>query len=83
MEERKVPVNAAHDLAVRIYIELVARNTEITEGAVKMGASAANLAALSMKLAEAFLEAEAQAILAREPVKDYKLGADDIAKWSK
>jgi hypothetical protein len=76
-------VNAAHDLAVRIYIELVARNTEITEGAVKMGASAANLAALSMKLAEAFLEAEAQAILAREPVKDYKLGADDIAKWSK
>jgi len=82
MEAKQSP-DQAHDLAVRIYVELVARNTEVTEGKVKMAASAAHLATLSLKLAEAFLEAEADAIAAREPVKDFKLGSDDIAKWAK
>ena len=72
-----------HELAVRIYVELVSRNTQLEEGSVKMAASAGNIAALSLKLAEAFFQAEAQAIAAKEPVKDYKLGADDIAKWTK
>ena len=83
MEAKQQPANRAHDLAVRIYVELVARNTAFPDGSIKMATSAANLATLSLKLAEAFLEAEAQAIAAKEPVKDYKLGADDIAKWMK
>ncbi|HEX5129346.1 MAG TPA: hypothetical protein VFV90_06350, partial [Usitatibacter sp.] len=70
-----------HDLAVRIYVELVARNTELADGKVKMAASAANVAILSLKLSEAFLEAEAEAIAAKAPVKDFKLGTEDIAKW--
>ena len=81
--DAKHDADRVHDLATRIYVELVARNVEVAAGAVKMTASAANLAALSIKLSEAFHEAEAQAILAREPVKDYKLGGDDIAKWMK
>jgi hypothetical protein len=75
--------NHAHDLATRIYVELVSRNTQLEEGSVKLSASAANMATLSIKLAEAFYQAEAQAIAAKEPAKDYKLGADDIATWMK
>ena len=73
----------ANDLASRIYVELVSRNTEINEGAVKMKASAANLAALSIKLADAFAEAQREADAARAPVKSYKLEGADIGEWSK
>ena len=83
MDAKQQPGARAHDLAVRIYVEMVARNTTFADGSMKMATSAANLAALSLKLAEAFLEAEAQANAAKEPVKDYKLGGDDIAKWMK
>lgn len=82
MEKKPVPA-PVHDIAVRIYVELVARNTQINEGAVKMGASAANLASLSLKLAEAFVQAEEDAIAAREPVKKAKLEDSDVAAWMK
>lgn len=82
MDDKQVKVRS-HDLAVRIYVELVARNTEIAADSVKLAASAANIANLSLRLADAFLAAEAEAIAAREPVKQYKLGDDDIAKWSR
>jgi hypothetical protein len=72
----------AHELATRIYVELVSRNTEVAEGSVKMSASAANLATLSLRLAEVFLDAEAQAIISKEPIKNYQLAGDDIASWS-
>jgi hypothetical protein len=81
--EKQSPEGRAHDIAMRIYIELVARNTEITQESVKLTASAANIANLSLKLSEAFLHAEAEAILAKEPVKGHTLHGDDIAKWSK
>ena len=81
--DKKQPLDQAHELAVRIFVELVARNTEVAEGAVKMGASATNLATLSLKLSEAFLKTEAEAIAARAPVTTYTLGGDDIEKWSK
>ena len=80
----KTPAAApASDLARRIYVELVARNTELAEGAVKMKASAANLAALSIKLAEAFNEAQRDADAAKAPVKSYKLEGSDIGEWLK
>jgi hypothetical protein len=72
-----------NELATRIYVELVARNTEIVEGAVKMKASAANIASLSLKLAETFVQTEHEAALARAPVNTYKLQGDDIASWMK
>ena len=83
MEAKPPSADKVHDLAVKIYVELVARNTELAEGSVKMAASAPNIAALSLKLADAFLQAEAQAIASKEPVKNYKLGGDDIAAWMK
>ena len=83
MEPKQPKSDLAHDLAARIYVQLVSSNTRLEEGSVKLAASAANMATLSIKLAEAFLQAEAQAAAANEPVKDYKLGADDIASWGK
>ena len=81
--ERKPVAVPVHDIAVQIYVELVARNTEVTEGAVKMGASAVNLATLSLKLAEAFLTTEEDIAAARAPVVTRKLEESDIALWSK
>ncbi|MNC93143.1 hypothetical protein D3C83_97030 [compost metagenome] len=71
----------AHHLAVQIYVELVARNTEISQDAVKLAASATNIATLSLKLSEAFLKAEAEAIAARAPVTKFSLESEDVAKW--
>ena len=81
--EKKTASAPVHDIAVSIYVELVARNTQVSEGAVKMGASAANLASLSLKLAEAFVQAEEDATAAREPVKKAKLEDSDVAAWMK
>ena len=81
--QESAPAGLVHDIAVRIYVELVARNTNITDGAVKMGASAANLAALSLKLAEAFMQAEAEATAAKAPVVKQKLEDSDVAGWLK
>jgi len=81
--DSKPSANAAHDIAVKIYVELVARNTEITPESVKLTASAANIATLSLKLAEAFIQVEAEAILAREPVKNHTLDGADTAQWMK
>jgi len=72
----------AHELAVKIYVELVARNTELTQDSVKLGASAANMASLSLKLADAFLAAEGAAIIAKEPKKAHAVQAEDIARWT-
>jgi hypothetical protein len=81
--DKKEVVTLSHHLAIRIYVELVARNTTIVEGSVKMAASATNLAALSLKLAEAFIEAEDQAIADKAPITTYKLEGSDIAAWLK
>ena len=71
----------AHDLAMRIYVELVARNTEVTQDSVKLNASASNMATLSLKLADAFLLSEEAAIVAKEPKKASAVQGDDLAKW--
>lgn len=73
----------AHDLAMRIYVELVARNSEITQDTVKLAASASNLATLSLRLSDAFLQAEEEAILSKAPKKAEGVHADDVAKWMK
>lgn len=77
------PEDRAHNLAVRIYVELVARNTEITQDSVKLTASAANIATLSLKLSEAFVQAETDARDARVPSNKYVVQSEDMAKWAK
>ena len=73
----------AHDLAMRIFVELVARNTEINQDSVKLTASAANLATLSLRLSDAFLQAEDEAIAQKEPRKAHALQGEDLAQWMK
>jgi hypothetical protein len=82
-EAKKEAAGAPHyELATRIYVELVARNVQIVDGQVKMAASPANLAGLSLKLAEAFVQADAEATAAKAPVTTYKVSGDDIAAWT-
>jgi hypothetical protein len=81
--EKRSAADRAHDIAVGIYVELVARNTEITSESVKLTASASNIAALSLKLADAFVKAEEEAILAVAPKKATGVQGDDLAKWMK
>jgi len=84
MEKEKKQAEAlSNDLAMRIYVELIGRNTQITESGVKMNSSAANIAALSIRLAEAFLKADDEAVAAKAPVTTYKLDGADIAAWTK
>lgn len=71
------------DLAMRIFVELVARHTRISEGSVKMEATASNIATLSLRLSEAFLNAEAEAAAVRNPSKASALTVQDVANWSK
>ena len=76
------PVARSHDVAVQIYVDLVARHAQVVEGSVKMSAPAASLAKISLQLAEVFRQTEAEVIAASGPVKDYKLDGGDIAAWS-
>ena len=72
------------EVAMQIFVDLVARNITVAEGSVKMAVSAENLAKLSYKLAHAFLSVHEELNASNMP-KDptYKLEADDIASWTK
>ena len=77
------PAAGAHDIAVRIYVDLVSRHAQLADGALKMPVSAKALAEASVRWAEVFLKTEADITAASGPAKDYKLDGDDIASWSK
>ena len=79
----KAPAARTHDVASRIYVELVARHAQVGEGSVKIAVSAEKLAELSIRLAEVFVQAEATVAAGKAPVKDYKLDGDDVAAWMK
>ena len=81
--DKKQVEDRAHDIAVRIFVELVARNTELTQDSVKLGASASNMATVSLRLADAFLAAEEAALVAKEPTKKHTLEGETIASWQK
>ncbi|HUL57415.1 MAG TPA: hypothetical protein VLT60_10475 [Usitatibacter sp.] len=72
------------DLAEKLYVDLIGRNVVITEGSVKMAASAENVAKLCFKLAESFLTVQ-DGLNAENLPKDptFKLGVEDIAGWMK
>ena len=72
------------EVAMQIFVELVARNVAIAENNVKMAVSPENLAKLSYKLAAAFLAVHEELNKANMPTNPtYKLDADDIASWTK
>jgi hypothetical protein len=73
----------AKEVALPIYVDLVARTVSFAEGGVKISVSPENLAKLSYKLAHAFLAVHDELNAANLP-KDptYKLASDDIASWT-
>ena len=75
--------NPAHDLATRIYVELLRSNVQFEGGGVKMGADPAQIAAASCKLADAFYDAEEAYLISKAPKTTYKLEGNDIAAWMK
>jgi len=82
--EKPVFREETREVAMHIFVELVARNVAIAENNVKMVVSAENLAKLSYKLAAAFLAVHEELNRANMPTNPtYKLDADDIASWTK
>ncbi len=73
----------AYDLAQQIFVELIARHTEVKDGAVKMSAPPAALAALSMKLPDAFTVATDEADNAKAGPPTKKADAPDTGSWMK
>lgn len=61
------PTSAVHDLASRIYIQLVSQAVAFTEKGVNMTANPENIARVSYKLAEAFQKIEDERVAAIRP----------------
>jgi hypothetical protein len=73
-----------HDLAARIYADLVVRAVTVSESSAKIATPPEALAKLSFQLAEAFQAVEDALNSANLPKNvGYKVGADDIAQWTK
>ena len=73
-----------HDLAARIYSELVVRAVTVSESSARIATPPEALAKLSFQLAEAFQAVEDALNAANLPKNvGYKVGADDIAQWTK
>jgi len=74
----------AQDLASRIYVELVGRAFLRVENAAVFKPDPAELAKLSLQLAEVFRKHEAAANAAAGPQNvGYKVEVADMAKWEK
>ncbi len=71
------------DLASRIYADFLTRFVVVSGEAVSVTPSADNLAKLSFKLAEVFMQVEEDLNTANLPKKGFTLGNSDIAEWSK
>jgi hypothetical protein len=72
------------DLASRIYVELVGRAFLRVDNAAVVKPDAAELAKLSIQLADIFRKVERVANAAAGPQNvDYKVDLADIAKWDK
>ena len=71
------------ELASRIYVDLSVRATSVSETAVKMTASAENLAKLSYQLSEAFFAAEEAIIAGKAPKSTFKMDQANIDDWMK
>ena len=54
------PADPVHDLASKIFVELVCRNIVVTENAAKVNANPENLARISFKLAQTFERIDAE-----------------------
>jgi hypothetical protein len=84
MEKPPPPPDRRFELATRIYVDLCGRNVHVDDGTLKMPVNADNLAKLSFKLAESFFRVQDDVNAANLPKNpNFKLGADDIAGWTK
>ena len=71
-------------LAERIYTGLVTDAVEFSATGVKTKTDPQNMAAISFKVALMFYKEEDRLNAENLPKnQDFKLGADDLAKWSK
>ncbi len=82
VESKNAPV-AMHQLAAAIYVELVARAALDGDGAAKMPPAADDIARLSFRLAETFLQAEEKRDEAQVRKTTAKADEPNIAEWIK
>ena len=71
-----------HDLAARIYVELIGASTRANRDPASVTAGAEAAATLSVELAEIFLRIEEKAAGARMPNSPSELDASNLAQWS-
>ncbi len=80
----QTPATAAHELASRIYVELVGRAFLRTDNTAVIKPEAAELAKLSIQLADIFRKIEKAANAAAAPQNvGYNVDLADMAKWDK
>ncbi len=84
MSAAESAANKVRELAASIYVDLCSSAVSIDENAVKMTASAENLAKLSFKLSLAFIKVEQEVNSDHLPKNvNFKLSDSAIAEWSK
>src|SRR5262245_57772863 len=78
-EPNRPQSDSLRELAVRIYVELMARSVTVTDASAKLSANPENVAKVSFKLAEAFERAERELRAATQPKnQDFDLRATDL-----
>jgi hypothetical protein len=78
------PGDPLKDLASRIYIELIGQTVVVTENAAQVKCNPDNLAKISIKLAEAFLRADAENREASMPKNQgFAIAGSDLSGWNK
>jgi hypothetical protein len=81
MDTTKRP--ASGELASRIYIELVGRAAQSAGGQAQLLAGAKEMAALSLELADAYVEVEEAVAAGKRPKTAFSLDSADVASWTK
>jgi len=72
------------DLAIRIFVEFVARDVPKVENIGKSSSDPGELAQLSFQLAAAFQKVDSKLSGERDPnEKNFEFNAGDIASWNK
>lgn len=72
------------DLAIRIFVEFVARDVQKIDNVGKSTSNPEELAKLSFQLAEAFQKVDSKLSGVRDPnAPKYEFGDADLASWNK
>ena len=77
------PADPVHDLASRIFVELVCRNIVVTDNAAQVKSNPENLARISFKLAQTFQRVDVELKAPSMPKnQEFDMKAASLPGWS-